>query len=144
MLVDVLVCGHCRLGAMDVLVEYSYTCQHDEPFSRLSFFCTRCFLAPSLPTRLPSRLLFSVSSVTSDRFHVSPAFLDDYRHARTTGASLARQMTKIVSAGELLFADVSSVLLSQRAHPPRSSKTPRVSASFCAGSIRDPLRRSSV
>lgn len=62
MLVDVLV---RRLDAMDVLVEYSYTCQHDEPLSRLSFFCTRCFLAPSLYLRdflLSSFPLRSLSS----------------------------------------------------------------------------------
>lgn len=62
---------------MDVLVEYSYTCQHDGLLFFLSFFSY--FLAPSLPTRLAPRLLFaSISSVTSDRFHVPPAFLDDY------------------------------------------------------------------
>lgn len=77
----------------------------------------------------PSRA--SISPVTSDRFDALPAFLD-YRRVLGEG----RKMTKIATPAALLFADVSR---SRRAHRPRSSKTPRVSASFCAGTLPEIL-----
>ena len=92
---------------------------------------------------LSSPRLFPVSPLlrslmTSDRFYALPAFLaflvlPAARRTHDANASLARRTTKIVSARALLFADV-GILRSQRAHPLRSSKTPRVSASFYVGS----------
>lgn len=84
LVIDVLV----RADTMDVLAEYSYTCQHDKPLSLSLAFFRFCpfssrFLTLSLfpAYNLPSLFRSSFALVTSDRFHALPAFLAflDYR-----------------------------------------------------------------